>query len=1024
MRLTTRSPIGLKSRLFASAVWLLATAAAAPALAAPPAKVDVPAGALDTALSTLAGQTRQQVLYPADLVAGRTAPAVKGSLTPEQALRQLLAGTGISIKRTGPNVLVLQAVPTRSPAEAAAAAKRPFVDEAGAETVATARPSAAPVAVAAGPTLLDEVTVTGSNIRGAPTASPLVTVTRADLERSGRATVVGALRALPQVFSGGAGEGASINGADPLQRNGTASTGLNLRGLGANATLVLVNGRRMAGSGTFGDFVDVSTIPTAAVDRVEVLLDGASAVYGADAVGGVVNIILRKDYEGAEARLLAGGATAGEPLEGQISQTLGHRWSNGGVLVSVELQRRDALPSRDRKFTANSDLRPLGGTDLRTVNGAPGNILRTDPATGASVPGWAIPAGQNGVGLRPGDLVAGAVNLRNPRAGIYTLPKQTLQSIYLAADQALGDRLQVSGDVRFSTRRFKNQLAAPAGNLIVNRSNPYFVSPNGSTSHTIAYAFDNDLPPQYQAGTVESLGVTFGGEYRLARAWRLEGYATFAQEIGEARNAGLLNSLFLNEALGTSADRADTTYSAVRDGYFNPFVGIAGANNPLVTAFIGSGFTNTRYKDQVRSASLQLDGPIWALPAGAVKLAIGAQARRENLSRTGANFISTAAPTPIAGFDESRDVTAAFAELQVPLFGPQNHRAGLERLELSLAGRVEHYEKVGSTTNPKAGVLWSPAEGILVRGTYGRSFRAPSLREVSDPASFNPSLFPLGAARVRTLLLNGGNPNLKPETAESWTLGFDLRPTRWPGLTITATGFDIRFKNRIDQPVVRNITGALTDPNLSAFVTRLSPTNPADIAKVTALINDPAMNSSNGVFRPEDYLAIVDNRYVNTSTLRLRGLDLGASYRFDVGDDQIVLGAAATYTFDYKEQVTPTARAINRAGVANYPVKLRGRATADWTHGRLMLGAAANYTEDYRDPLGVRIDSQVTFDFQARLAAPDEGPWKGVAVTLNLRNAFDKAPPFYNNVGPGIAYDAAVADPIGRYVSLQLTRTW
>jgi|GEM_PF-1829810 len=277
---TARPPLGVKSRLFASAVWILATGAAAPAAAGGPAPVDIPSGTLDAGLAMLAAQTHQQVLYPADLVAHRRARAVRGAMTPEQALAQLLVGTGIAATRTGPNVLVLQAAPTAAPTPPAPAAGRPFVDETGANAMATAAAGSGPAALAAAPTLVDEVTVTGSNIRGAPTVSPLVTVTRADLDRSGRATVVGALRALPQVFSGGAGEGASINGADPLQRNGTASTALNLRGLGANATLVLVNGRRMAGSGTFGDFADVSTIPTAAVDRVEVLLDGASAVYG------------------------------------------------------------------------------------------------------------------------------------------------------------------------------------------------------------------------------------------------------------------------------------------------------------------------------------------------------------------------------------------------------------------------------------------------------------------------------------------------------------------------------------------------------------------------------------------------------------------------------------------------------------------------------------------------------------------------------------------------------------------------
>lgn len=1019
---------GTRSRWFAgaAAAALLATAAQAQ----PSYPVNIAAGGLEPALLTLASQTKQQIFFPKALALGLRAPPLKGSFTTEDALARLLVGTRLHARRVSPELIVIERDTTPSkatPAGGDTEFQRPFVLESAAPPAAASpeAPQKADLAVAAmTPTTVEELEVTGTHIRGGHNASPMVVVTRDDLDRSGRTTVVAALRTLPQVFAGGAAEGAALNGADNVARNGTASTAINLRGLGVNATLVLVNGRRMASSGTFGDFADVSAIPTAAVERVEVLLDGASAIYGSDAVGGVVNIILRRDYQGAETRLLAGTGTAGEPLEGQVSQTFGRRWDGGGMLLSYELQRRDALPSAARRFTETSDLRALGGTDLRQVNAAPGNILRTDPATGASVPGWAIPSGQTGIGLRPTDLIAGTVNLQNQRLGLDTLPRQTLQAVYLAADQAVGERLHLSGDARYSFRRFKSHLAAPTSNLTVTRANPFFVSPVGATSHIIAYSFANDLPSQQQTGSSENLGATFGGDLDLARDWRAEGYVTFAQEIGEMRNSGALNSLALNEALGRITDRPDTSFSTARDGFFNPFVGIAGANSPAVLAFIGSGFLMSRTKDQVSSASLQADGTFWTLPAGPVKLAFGVQARRETLARSGSNFVATVAPVAVRSFDAARDVTAGFVELQAPLFGPTNRRPGLERLEVSVAGRVEHYEAIGSTANPKLGLLWSPADGVLLRATYGRSFRAPALREVSDPAAYNPSLFPLGTTRVRTLLLNGGNPDLKPETARSWTLGVDVTPARWPGLTLAATGFDIRFHDRIDQPVVQNLTGALTDPNLSAFVTRLSPTNPADLARITALLSSPALSTLNGVFRPEDFGAIVDNRYVNTTTLHVRGLDVSGAYRFDLGDDQIALGANATYTFDFDQQITPTSPVIDRAGVANFPVKLRGRATADWTRGRLTAGGAVNFVDAYHDALGARIDSLATVDLQLRLAPAETGIWRGVAVILNVRNAFDRDPPFYNNVAAGIGFDAANADPIGRYVSLQLTRTW
>ncbi len=265
-----RSSSDLKSRLLAGCLSALLAATASTALAETAGRVDVPAGSLDAALTSLAGQTRQQILYKAELVANRRAPAVKGVLTSEDALRLVLQGTGITVKRTGPNVLVLQ-VASANGAGDGDGAGRPFGGDGSSEP--------GPLGLERGqPQLVEEVTVTGSNLRGVPPTSPLVVMDRGDLERTGHTTIADALRALPSNFGGGAGESFGV-GADKLSRNGSFGAALNLRGLGNNATLVLMNGHRIAGSGSFADFVDISSIPGAAVDRVEVLLDGASALY-------------------------------------------------------------------------------------------------------------------------------------------------------------------------------------------------------------------------------------------------------------------------------------------------------------------------------------------------------------------------------------------------------------------------------------------------------------------------------------------------------------------------------------------------------------------------------------------------------------------------------------------------------------------------------------------------------------------------------------------------------------------------
>lgn len=1014
-----RPPSKLKAHLLAGSIWAFAAACTTPALAEAAGAVDVPAGSLDAALTTLAGQTRQQVLYKAELVANRRAPAVKGVLTSEEALRRLLEGTGILVKRTGPNVLVLQVASTATAPSGEAGAERPFGGD------GTGEPSAIASQVeSAAPALVEEVTVTGSNLRGVAPAAPLRVLDRDGLDRTGQTSLTDALRSLPENFGGGAAEGSVASGSDRVGRNGSYGTALNLRGLGNNATLVLINGRRVSGSGQFGDYVDISTIPSAAVSRVEVLLDGASAVYGADAVGGVVNIIMKRPYDGAETRLLAGVGTSGEPAQGSVSQTFGKTWTGGGLLLSYELSRRDALAGADRRFADNADLRSLGGSDWRLANAFPGNILLPDPVTRALVPAFAIPAGQNGVGLRPGSLQAGAINRTNQRQGTDILPRQTLNAIYASVEQAVGARLELTADARYSARRYKSHGTPLATNLTVTAANPFYVSPVGAASQTIAYSFAAEAANPVAYGVTETLGGSVGGTLKLAGDWRAQAFGAYAQETAEIRNGGSLNSAFLAEALGAVGDRPETAYAAARDGFFNPFSGVVGANSPGVIGFVTSGYTVNRARSDVTSGGVQVDGTLLALPAGPLKLALGVQARRERLRRQGSNWFSTVTPVAQTPTDQGRTVLGAFAEARVPLFGGDLVRPGLERLELILAGRMERYESFGTTTNPKVGVVWGPTEGLDLRLSYGRSFRAPALREAFDAQLYSPTNLTVGAGRIQGLSLGGGNPDLKPETADSWAIGFDWRPPQWPGFALSVSAYDVRFKNRIDRPVAANIANALTDPTLTPFVTRISPaTNAADRALLLSYLESGFLNTGGGVFAPEAYGAIIDNRYVNTATLTVQGVDVSGSYAFNLGADRLQLGGSASYIAKYDQQVTSTSSVFDRVGVINFPVRFRGRLTADWTRGPLTLGGAMNHVAGYRDTLSARIDAQTTFDLQARLEPSDHGAFEGVAVLVNLRNVFDRAPRFYNN-SVGVGYDGANADVIGRFVSVQLTRRW
>lgn len=532
-------------------------------------RFEIAAGPLDRSLPEFARQSGLQILYPSALVAGRQSPAVNGDLTSEVALTLLLRDSGLTYRQSRPTVFVLVDPSARA-------------EVSGVEAVE-----------------LDEVVVTGTYLRGADSPSPVTVITQADVARQGRATVAETLAAMPQNFTGAAYEGSANTGADRSGRNIGSATGVNLRGLGADATLVLVNGRRVAGTGSAGDFADISNIPSSAISRADVLLDGASALYGADAVGGVVNIILRSRFEGAETRVRVGGTSDGGSEEFLFSHGGGLSWGSGSIVAAYEYHDRSELQGADRDATADADLRRFGGTDRRLLTASPGNIVRLDAATATYIPLFAIPSGQNGIGLAPGEFLAGRINRTNQLEGQWFLPDQKRQSVFLAARQNLPAGFSLDGDVRYTERDFFLKTSADAGTFTVTAANPYFVSPNGSTSHDIAFSWVNDLGPGVSEGSSESVGGAIGVSGELL-GWNVSAYASGAQETTDRRLSNRVQTTFLQEALGARADLPTTTFRTATDGFFNPFGGPA-ANSATILAHIGSGYANL-YR-------LDLDGP-------------------------------------------------------------------------------------------------------------------------------------------------------------------------------------------------------------------------------------------------------------------------------------------------------------------------------------------------------------------------------------------------------------------------------
>lgn len=993
-------------------------------------QVDIAPGPLDVAILTLGRQAKLKIMFPSDLVAGRRTAGVSGRLTPSDALAQLLSGIDIEVRQAGPGVLVLH---PRAKASVRQTSSNGAVTGAASALYGDATPLSGSAlaqdetplnaAQPSDPYTVSEIVV-GSHIRGAHIgASPVLVVSRDEMDKAGHATIADALTALPQAFGGSTSDDTSTTGADTTGTNQARATAVNLRGLGADATLVLVNGRRLAGAGLLGDFADVSSIPMAAVERVEVLLDGASALYGSDAVGGVVNIVMRDRYDGAETRARIGGSTHGDMGQRQLAQTFGKTWAAGSLLMTAEYQRRDRSRAIDRRYTANADLRALGGTDRRLYYSMPATILGIDPVTSQLVPMWAVPAGQDGTKLKPSDFLAGQQSLTNYRAAMDNLPTQERGSFYAAVTQDVGSRVTLNADARYSDRRYTAYGVAPLTVVSVNASNPYFVSPNGAASNFVAYSFQNETGGLKNTGEVQSRAVSVGAKVRLPADWRLDLYGGHAEEIATSLSTHGLNAAFLNEALGIVPDNPLTAYSGVRDGYFNPYIGM-GRNKQAVLDFVTSGYDTRRTVGRLDTVSATADGALFNLPAGAVRLAIGGQWRQEGLKTIGVS--GSVAATPRAAFQRyaERTVKSLFAEVRAPLFGPDLRKPGLERLELSAAVRRETYTGGLSSTVPKVGIVWGPTSDLAFKATYGQSFRAPSLSQQSDPETASPTNVSNGAGTVLTLIRYGGNADLKPEQAKSWTAGLEWTPAASPGARLSATLFDTRFTDRIGRPANDNISTVLTAADLAPFRRFVSPgSNAADLALIQSLLLK-ATSSAAALYPATSYVAIADARYVNTGSFHVRGLDLSGVYGLTVKGDPITLGGNLSWLQSYARKVTASAQSVELAGMATFPADFRARGFATWTHGDVQVTGAVNHTGDLHDVSGVRVASQTTFDLQGLWTAPiRSGPLRNMTIAITVQNLFDKDPPFYDS-RTGVGYDPANYDPTGRVVALQLTKAW
>jgi iron complex outermembrane receptor protein len=847
------------------------------------------------------------------------------------------------------------------------------------------RPQTAPTGKPAASGEVSEVIVTGTLLRGvAPTGTDLISVPHEDIVESGVASSGDLLATIPQIGFFGTLPRGNQDAGSPLVTPNLRNLGLP----GDSTTLILMDGHRIVGAGVLQTFPDPTIIPPGILERVEVTPGGGSSIYGSDAIGGVINFVTRRSFDGIEATGHYGFADHYSTADANL--TLGRRWTGGSAVLSYAYAWHDDLLGANRDY-ATSNHTAQGGSDLRNTACAPGNII-----IGTTT--FALPG-----------RIPGTLNRCDDQKAVDIYPRETRHSVFGSFVQELTPKLEFTTTAYWSQRNTVVRTAQSSQSGSITAANPYFRPIGTETSQSVAFSYagvfgpSNVTPQQFQ-----SYGATSTLKYDVTDRWQLRAMANVGRSYNE------IHEDLVNAAAGALALGGTTTATAL-----NPYD--LAATNPAVLATIND-FENLALASQ-RMAQLQVvaDGSLFTLPGGDVRLAVGAEYLYQNLKqqlRSGP--ISSTGPVPSAS--GSRTVKAVFAEVLIPIVGPDNGRPGLRGLELSASVRHDDYNDVGGTTNPKVGINYRPVEDLLIRANYGTAFHAPDLPTISSAAissqvqilqisPFRPVTSPITDLFRPTIILAGGNPNLRPETAKTWQAGFDWKPHAIDGLVLSATWYKVDMTDLIG--LVSSAT-LFTDPNFAPFFV----INPTLAQAKAAAGNLPILGapSIESLYVGRSPFLLVDARLNNFGALRQDGIDFDASYTRPIGPALVNARFVGTYTLSKdlasggSGPFTDTLK--NGTGKLFYVASLGAK--MDAFTGRV----AFNYRGGY-PILGLvgqsRIDAFKTVDLFLGYDLPDRGPLSNVMLTLNVDNLLDEDPPYANtNVG------YANGSTVGRLTSLGL----
>lgn len=830
-----------------------------------------------------------------------------------------------------------------------------------------------------------EIIVTGTLIRGvAPTGTNVIGVTRDDVVATGAASSNDLLATIPQTGMFNSLPRGTASAAIPINRP-------NIRNLGASggaSTLVLMNGHRLVGAGVLQTSVDPSIFPPAVIERVEIVPDGGSAIYGSDAIGGVINFVTRRSVDGVEATGRYGFADGYDTVDASL--TAGKDWGEGALYLSYAYAWHNNVTGAERDYYT-SDNSGRGGTDQRSTGCSPGNVIA------GGIP-FALPAFS--IGLNQCDLT--------DYDDIY--PRETRHSVFGSLNQRLSDALEIDLTGYFSQRRTRVQTAQTTTSGSVTALNPYFTSIAGEVEQTVSFGYADVFgPANVSPQKFDSFGVTPTLTWSPGGSWEVRFQGNYGHSYNE------VSERLLNTSAITSALAGTTTATAL-----NPYA--PGSSAPGVLDLISDYENYNVSKQDLAEFRVTGDGSLFALPGGDVRLALGAEYHYEE--------VNAAASTGRVGrrmnyvtAQGSRDVKSVFGELLVPVFGPGNGSAGLRALDLSASLRYDSYSDFGDTTNPKVGFTYRPVSGLAVRGNWGTSFHAPSLLDTTAAVDTRVQVIPFSPFRAAgsspldiirpTVILAGGNPDLEPEEADTWSLGVDFNPAFLRGFSASVTYFNIDFVGAVAVPPFTSGPAFFANPTYADYFI-LNPSLAQLQSAAGSMRIDGVPSLAVLYLSPLTPYTLIDARRQNLNSLKVDGLDFTVNYLAETGFGSVNAGIAGTYTLNRESQSDPTAPTVDELEYG-FPGRLAFVASLGAKIGGFAAQARYNYTQGYSQRPGIlpdEVDSFTPVDLFLSYELENLGFLQGEALTVNVDNLFDEDPSF-GDTPTGVAFGGT----LGRVVS-------